>query len=63
MSIGYSNTWVLNLMRQAATSIIVGWFEAHTRRNNNKWYIQPFKLLCNFIVYTREIQMKTLKVQ
>jgi len=26
MSIGYSNAWVFNLLWQAATSIIVGWF-------------------------------------
>ena len=49
MSVGYSNTCVFNLLWQEATSIIVGWFEAGTCRNNNKWYIQPSKLLCNSI--------------
>ena len=49
MSIGNSNTWVFNLMRQAATSTVMGWFGARTCRNNNEWYIQPSKLLYNFI--------------
>jgi len=46
---------------QRATTLIVGWFAGHMCKNDNKWYTDSCKLLCNFIVYyTRTCSLQIL---